>query len=89
MSTPFEADHRQLLHLLAGNPKYRSLALGPRACWYRLSDRAGDPWEPGIVLAWDTQHDFTGAIVETASGEVLSLAIGRIRFTPAKTSPSG
>jgi hypothetical protein len=85
----FEADHEQLLRLLAGDPKRRSLAIGPRACWYRLSDRAGDPWEPGIVLAWDTQHDFTGAIVESADGEVLSLPIGRLRFTSPRPHPAG
>jgi hypothetical protein len=78
----FDADHQHLLDLVAGNPKYRSLALSPRACWYRLSDRAGDPWEPGIALAWDVQPDFTGAIVESNDGEVLSLPIGRLRFTP-------
>jgi hypothetical protein len=86
----FEADHDQLLRLLHGDPKRRSLALGPRACWYRPSGRARDPWEPGIVLAWDTQHDFTGALVETADGEVLSLPINQLRFTAqAPTTPTG
>jgi len=84
----FEADHQHLLHLLAGNPKYRSLALSPRACWYLPSGRARGPWEPGIALAWDVQQDFTGAIVESDDGEVLSLPIGRLRFTPpAPASP--
>lgn len=77
----FEADHQQLLCLLAGDPKRRSLALSPRACWYLPSGRARGPWEPGIALAWDTQHDFTGALVETDDGEVLSLPIRQIRFT--------
>lgn len=46
----FEADHEQLLRLLAGDPKRRSLALSPRACWYLPSGRARGPWEPGIAL---------------------------------------
>ena len=88
-SQSFDADHRQLLHLLTGNPKYRSLAVSPRACWYRLSDQRQAPWEPGIALAWDTQQDFTGAIVESADGEVLSLPIARIRFSRPARVPGG
>jgi hypothetical protein len=82
MNTPFDADHEQLLHLLATDPKRRSLTLSPRACWYLPSGRARGPWEPGIALAWDVQQDFTGAIVESDYGEVLSVPIGRIRFAP-------
>lgn len=78
----FDADHQHLLRLLAGDPKRRSLAVSPRACWYLPSGRARGPWEPGIALAWDCQPDFTGAIVESDDGEVLSLPIGRLRFTP-------
>jgi hypothetical protein len=92
MSAHFNADHQQLLRLLHGDPKRRSLALSPRACWYRPSGRArgADPWELGIALAWDAQHDFTGALVETADGEVLSLPINQLRFTPpAPALPPG
>ena len=82
MATTFDADHGQLLRLLASDPQRRSLAHAPRACWYLPAGRARGPWEPGIALSWDCQQDFTGAIVESDDGEVLSLPIGRIRFTP-------
>ena len=79
---PFEADHQHLLRLLHGDPKRRSLALGPRACWYQRPGRSGAPWQMGIALAWDCQPDFTAAIIETAPGEVLSLSIEVVRFQP-------
>ena len=82
MATTFDADHEQLLRLLASDPLRRSLAIAPRACWYLPAGRASGPWEAGIALSWDCQQDFTGAIVESDDGEVLSLPIGRIRFSP-------
>ena len=85
----FDADHKQLLSLLASDPRRRSLAIAPRACWYLPSGRASGPWELGILLAWDTQQDFTGAILEADAGEVLSLPIGRIRFSPPRPRPAG
>jgi hypothetical protein len=76
----FDAHHQQLRSDALSDPKRRSLTNHPRACWYRRTGSAGAPWELGIALAWDTQRDYTGVIIETAEGEVLSLPIGLIRF---------
>jgi len=80
----FEAHHQQLRAAALRDPSLLHLLTHARACWYR---RAGNDWVIGIAQCWDCQADYTGTIVETAEGEVLSLSIDRVRFQPPEVQP--